>query len=69
VRRRQAARHDPLRRPRCAQSAQDGPAAVVPRRREKAWFLDRLKSSRASWKIWGRPGGAGPARAWPNAPP
>jgi alkaline phosphatase D len=44
----------------------DAPAQTILGEKQKAWFLDRLKSSRATWKIWGNTAGTLDMRADPD---
>src|SRR5512146_120183 len=44
----------------------DAPAQTILGAKQKAWFLDRLKSSRATWKIWGNTTGTLDMRADPQ---
>jgi alkaline phosphatase D len=44
----------------------DQPAQTIFGRTQKAWFLERLKSSRATWKIWGNTEGTLDFRADPH---
>ena len=44
----------------------DAPAQTILGEKQKAWFLDRLKSSRATWKIWGNTAGTLDMRADPR---
>jgi alkaline phosphatase D len=36
-----------------ANFCKDGPAQTILGAEQKAWFLDRLRNSKATWKIWG----------------
>jgi alkaline phosphatase D len=57
----------------------DSPPQTILGEAQKAWFLSRLRSSKATWKIWGNPGGildyrvdpqnlpAGLTKPWPGA--
>jgi len=36
-----------------ANFCKDGPAQTILGAEQKAWFLDRLRTSKATWKIWG----------------
>jgi alkaline phosphatase D len=47
----------------------DEPPASVLGAEQKAWFLDRLAKSRATWKVWGNSMGALEARADPQNTP
>ena len=48
----------------------DGPPLTILGAEQKAWFKDRLRGSRATWKIWGNSGGTLDMRADPqNLPP
>jgi alkaline phosphatase D len=48
----------------------DSPPQTVLGAEQKAWFLDRLKRSRATWKVWGNTAGTLDMRADPqNLPP
>jgi len=42
------------------------PAQTILGEKQKAWFLDRLKSSRATWKVWGNTAGTLDMRADPQ---
>jgi alkaline phosphatase D len=44
----------------------DKPAQVILGAEQKAWFLDRLRSSQATWKVWGCSLGTLDARADPQ---
>ena len=59
VRRRKSARDDPLRRQRaCRTPRKDAPPQTILGAEQKAWFKERLRSSSATWKIWGNSQGA-----------
>jgi alkaline phosphatase D len=57
----------------------DQPAVTMLGARQKAWFFDRLRASKATWKVWGATNGtldmradfqnlpAGLAKPWPGA--
>jgi alkaline phosphatase D len=48
----------------------DGPPLTILGAEQKAWFKDRLRSSQATWKVWGNSGGTLDMRADPlNLPP
>jgi alkaline phosphatase D len=48
----------------------DGPPQTILGAEQKAWFLERLRTSRATWKIWGNSSGTLDWRADPqNLPP
>jgi len=48
----------------------DEPAQQILGREQKAWFLDRLRASRATWKVWGNTTATLDMRADPqNLPP
>jgi alkaline phosphatase D len=47
----------------------DAPAQTILGAEQKAWFLDRLKSSTATWKIWGNTAGTLEGRADPHCLP
>jgi alkaline phosphatase D len=44
----------------------DAPAQTILGEKQKAWFLERLKTSRATWKIWGNTAGTLDMRADPQ---
>ncbi len=46
-------RRSPVQRRARPQPATKRAAANDSRREQKAWFKDQLKSSTATWKIWG----------------
>ena len=46
--------------------AKDAPAQTILGAEQKAWFLERLKSSRATWKVWGNTSGTLDMRADPR---
>jgi alkaline phosphatase D len=49
-----------------ANSAKDAPPQTILGKAQKAWFLDRLKASRATWKVWGATQGVLDLRADPQ---
>jgi alkaline phosphatase D len=50
--------------------SKDRPAQTILGAEQKAWFLERLRTSRATWKIWGNTTGTLDMRADPqNLPP
>jgi len=52
-----------------ANFAKDEPAQTIFGAAQKAWFLDRLKASRATWKIWGNTAGTLDMRVDPQNVP
>src|SRR4051794_3059264 len=55
---------------RTPNSRKDAPPQTILGAKQKAWFKDRLRNSRATWKIWGNSQGAPDFRSDPqNLPP
>ena len=55
---------------RIANFCKNDPAQTILGRKQKAWFLEKLRASQATWKIWGNTEGTLDTRADPqNLPP